>query len=169
MENYKYCSTFYNIQINCVSLRNFPYAGNSNLFHLTSNGYTHLRIELMDHNCQWRYAEYRLFYIQGETNNFRMHVSSYSGNAGFFSIFFAQITLINITLLAIEFIIKDYCLFVCLFDCSFSSNLRMIFLLIWRRHHYRWRAANFDLCSALMAIVWVLYRATPTVTRGIRL
>nr|XP_022307971.1 ficolin-2-like [Crassostrea virginica] len=56
--------------------------GNSNLFHLTSNGYTHLRIELMDHNCQWRYAEYGLFYIQGEANNYRMHVSSYSGNAG---------------------------------------------------------------------------------------
>ena len=26
------------------------------------------------------------------------------------------------------------------------------FSLIWRRHHYRWRAANFDLCSALLAI-----------------
>ena len=26
------------------------------------------------------------------------------------------------------------------------------FSLIWRRHHYRWRAANFALCSALMAI-----------------
>ena len=25
-------------------------------------------------------------------------------------------------------------------------------LLIWRRHHNRWRAANFDLCSALMGI-----------------
>ena len=23
---------------------------------------------------------------------------------------------------------------------------------IWRRHHYRWRAANFDLCSVLMSI-----------------
>ena len=28
-----------------------------------------------------------------------------------------------------------------------------IFLLIWRRHHCRWRAANFDLCSALFVIV----------------
>ena len=27
-----------------------------------------------------------------------------------------------------------------------------IFSLIWRRHHCRWRAAHFDLCSALMAI-----------------
>ena len=26
------------------------------------------------------------------------------------------------------------------------------FSFIWKRHHYRWRAANFDLCSALMAI-----------------
>ena len=26
------------------------------------------------------------------------------------------------------------------------------FSLIWRRHHYRWRVSNFDLCSALMAI-----------------
>ena len=25
------------------------------------------------------------------------------------------------------------------------------FSLIWRRHHYRWRTANFDLCSALIA------------------
>ena len=26
------------------------------------------------------------------------------------------------------------------------------FSLIWGRHHFRWKAANFDLCSALMAI-----------------
>ena len=53
-----------------------------------------------------------------------------------------------------------------LFTIFFSSNFRFIFvstrfivspenfLLIWRRHHYLWRAANvnFDLCSALMAI-----------------
>ena len=38
-----------------------------------------------------------------------------------------------------------------------ESNLVYIhkqtnFLLIWRRHHYRWRAENFDLCSALVVI-----------------
>ena len=39
----------------------------------------------------------------------------------------------------------------------FSVNLFRIFVplenfsLIWRRHHCRWKAANFDLCSALMA------------------
>ena len=26
------------------------------------------------------------------------------------------------------------------------------FSVIWRRHHCRWRASNFDLCSAIMAI-----------------
>ena len=41
------------------------------------------------------------------------------------------------------------CLFVCLF--GFIVPLEH-FAVIWRRHHYQWRAANFDLCSALMAI-----------------
>ena len=37
----------------------------------------------------------------------------------------------------------------CLFGvCDPLEN----FSLIWRRHHHQWRAANFDLCSALMAI-----------------
>ena len=40
------------------------------------------------------------------------------------------------------------CLLVCL---EFLVQLEN-FSLILRRHHYRWRAANFDLCSALMAI-----------------
>ena len=39
------------------------------------------------------------------------------------------------------------CLFVCLFFVPFKN-----FSLKWRRHHCRWRAANFDQCSALMAI-----------------
>ena len=41
-------------------------------------------------------------------------------------------------------------LFVCLFVCWFFPLEN--FSLIWRRHHYRWRAANFDQCSAYMAI-----------------
>ena len=36
--------------------------------------------------------------------------------------------------------------FACLFVWFFFVPL------IWKRHHYRWRTANFDLCSALMAI-----------------
>ena len=42
--------------------------------------------------------------------------------------------------------------FVCLFVClEFIVPLENC-LLIWRRHHCRWRPANFDLCSAFMAI-----------------
>ena len=40
-------------------------------------------------------------------------------------------------------------LFVCLFGVIVPLEN---FSLIWRRHHYRWRAANFDLCSALVTI-----------------
>ena len=41
-----------------------------------------------------------------------------------------------------------FCWFVCLeFFCHLDN-----FSLIWRRHHCRWRAANCDLCPALMTI-----------------
>ena len=34
----------------------------------------------------------------------------------------------------------------------FWISFKLLFLsLLWRRHHYRWRAANFDLCSAHIA------------------
>ena len=38
------------------------------------------------------------------------------------------------------------------FVCSEFSILFENFSIIWRRRHCRWRAASFDLCSALMAI-----------------
>ena len=45
--------------------------------------------------------------------------------------------------------------FVCLFGIFVPLEN---FSLIWRRHLYRWRAANFDLCSALMAMEqWGLF------------
>ena len=44
--------------------------------------------------------------------------------------------------------VKSVDLFVCL---KFIVPLEN-FSLIWRRHHFRWRAANFDLCSVFMAI-----------------
>ena len=43
-------------------------------------------------------------------------------------------------------------MFVCMFVCLEFFVLLENCSLIWRRHHYRWRAANFDLCSALMAV-----------------
>ena len=42
--------------------------------------------------------------------------------------------------------------FVCLFSCLGVFVPLENFSLIWKRHHCRLRAANFDLCSALMAI-----------------
>ena len=53
--------------------------------------------------------------------------------------------LLNIIVFQIAFVVR---LFVCL---EFSVPIENV-SLIWRRHHCRWRAANFDLCSALMAI-----------------
>ena len=44
-----------------------------------------------------------------------------------------------------------YFLFVLFVWLEFFVPLE-IFKLIWRRLHCRWKAANFDLCSALMAI-----------------
>ena len=40
------------------------------------------------------------------------------------------------------------CLFLCLGFCVSLKN----FSLIWRCQHCRWRAVNFNLCSAIMAI-----------------
>ena len=40
------------------------------------------------------------------------------------------------------------CLFVCLWLIVPLKN----FSLIWRRHHYRWKAENFDLCQVIIAI-----------------
>ena len=44
----------------------------------------------------------------------------------------------------------EFCMFVCLFVWSFFVPVEN-FSPIWRQHHQRWRAANFDLCSALLA------------------
>ena len=49
--------------------------------------------------------------------------------------------------------IKTTIFFVCLFVCLLEFIVPLEnFSLIWRRHHCRWRAANFYVCSALMAI-----------------
>ena len=41
------------------------------------------------------------------------------------------------------------CLFVCFWGCIVQLDN---FSLIWRRHHFRWKTTNVDLCSAHMAI-----------------
>ena len=62
---------------------------------------------------------------------------------------------------------------VCMFVYLEFINPPKNFSLIWRRHRCRWRAANYDLCSALMAIEqWGFFnvphplRHRPTVYNG---
>ena len=54
------------------------------------------------------------------------------------------------------------------FFWSFKSHSRIL-SLIWRRHHWCWRAANFWPMVGTYGhwAVWVLKRVTPTVTRDI--
>ena len=53
-----------------------------------------------------------------------------------------------ITSISYNFMYMFVCMFVCLeFFIPFENCS-----LIWRHHHYPWRAANFDLCSVLIAI-----------------
>ena len=54
-------------------------------------------------------------------------------------------------------------LFVCLFVCLFAVFLPLEnFSLTWRRHHYRWRRANFDLRSAIKSIEkWGFFSVPP--------
>lgn len=61
-----------------------PNLGNRNIHELTNDSYTYLRIEMMDHNCVWKYAEYSTFYVESENWKYRLHVNGYSGNAGIF-------------------------------------------------------------------------------------
>ncbi|XP_062578876.1 ryncolin-1-like [Saccostrea cucullata] len=56
--------------------------GNRKIAELTGKGYSHLRIEMMDHDCIWKYAEYSTFAVDNEHKKYRMHVSGYNGTAG---------------------------------------------------------------------------------------
>ena len=52
-----------------------------------------------------------------------------------------------------------------LFAWGFSSHSSIS--LIWRRHHNRWLDANFELCSALMAIEqWVFLNVSRLLWQG---
>ena len=48
-------------------------------------------------------------------------------------------------------LVRSYTHYVCLFALGFIVPIEN-FSLIWRCHHYRWRAANFDIRSTCMAI-----------------
>lgn len=58
--------------------------GNRNIHELTNDGYRHLRIEMMDHECVWKYAEYSTFNVESSSLKYKLHENGYSGNAGIF-------------------------------------------------------------------------------------
>ncbi|KAK6970241.1 BgMsFReDn5 [Biomphalaria glabrata] len=62
------------------------YLGNENIHHITTNGTYELRIDF-DYNNSKYYAKYSRFYLYGENDGYKLHVSGYTGNAGdsFFS------------------------------------------------------------------------------------
>lgn len=61
-----------------------PHLGNRNIHELTDDGYTYLRIEMMDDDGVWKHAEYSTFYVDSGSSEYRLNVSGYSGNAGIF-------------------------------------------------------------------------------------
>ena len=58
--------------------------GNELLHQLTVNGRYKLRFDLQSRaNHNWYYAEYSTFLVLSEQTNYTLHVSGFSGNAGF--------------------------------------------------------------------------------------
>ena len=64
------------------SLENEFWLGNEKIHRLTKRKNMMIRFDLEDFHGNKAFAEYRTFYIDGESNNYRLHVSSYSGTAG---------------------------------------------------------------------------------------
>ena len=64
------------------SLNNEFWLGNEKIHRLTKRKNMMIRFDLEDFDGNKKYAEYRTFYIDGENDNYRLHVSSYSGTAG---------------------------------------------------------------------------------------
>ena len=56
--------------------------GNDNIFLLTNQDNFRLRVDLWDFKGSRVYAEYEQFIVDGERNNYRLHIANYSGTAG---------------------------------------------------------------------------------------
>uniref|UniRef100_K1Q0Y6 Angiopoietin-related protein 6 n=1 Tax=Magallana gigas TaxID=29159 RepID=K1Q0Y6_MAGGI len=65
-----------------VWLGKLSFQGNKYIHRLTANGHNVLRIELEDHDGNKRYAEYSSFTVADVTDNYRIQVSGYTGDAG---------------------------------------------------------------------------------------
>ncbi|CAH1251215.1 PRSS12 [Branchiostoma lanceolatum] len=56
--------------------------GNENIHLLTNQKNYKLRVDLLDWDGDSRFAEYSTFRVSGESDQYRLHVAGYSGNAG---------------------------------------------------------------------------------------
>ena len=56
--------------------------GNSNLHHITSQGYFDLKIDMEDFEGNTRFALYKNFSVSSEDDSFRLSIGEYSGDAG---------------------------------------------------------------------------------------
>ncbi|XP_019624215.1 PREDICTED: fibrinogen-like protein 1 [Branchiostoma belcheri] len=56
--------------------------GNENIHRLTTQKGYRLRVDVMDWGKNTRYAEYDTFRVSGESDQYRLSLSGYSGNAG---------------------------------------------------------------------------------------
>lgn len=74
-------------------------SGNRNIHELTDDGYQYLRIEMMDHDGVWKYAEYSTFHVESASLKYKLHIDGYSGDAGIYTHIFSfpLILLINFT------------------------------------------------------------------------
>ena len=64
------------------NLKNEFWLGNDEIHRLTKRENMMIRFDLEDFSGKQVYAEYNLFYFDGEKDNYRLHVKSYSGTAG---------------------------------------------------------------------------------------
>ena len=64
------------------SIKSEFWLGNDNIHRLTKRKNMMIRFELEDVDGNKAFAEYKMFYIDGEADNYKAHVSGYSGTAG---------------------------------------------------------------------------------------
>jgi len=80
-------STFFNrswaeFKVGFSDTRGNYWLGNDLLSQLTLSRRYKLRFDIQDRNLSWYYTEYSSFFVFGESRNYTLHVSGYSGNAG---------------------------------------------------------------------------------------
>ncbi|GBO44703.1 hypothetical protein AVEN_181825-1, partial [Araneus ventricosus] len=59
---------------------------NNKIFALTNQGQYSVRFDMTDDNGTSAFAEYKVFWIENEANKYKLHMSKYSGNSEYISV-----------------------------------------------------------------------------------